>query len=694
MNNLGAALLYLCRLQRHRINYHSVTFAVETCLPTSGAREELAELWRRLEQPGELAMLDALTPDRLPALVFHPQSGWGVAEALDAQGRLVVANGLGEQIAIAKEQQPRLQGFVLPKKESQAGALSWDMIKASVLKHRQTLIHAMVATALVNLISLIVSIYSMQVYDRVIPTSGVATLTVLTFGAVLAALFEFALKWLRGHAIDQASAVVDCEVSNQLVGRLLGSRLDARPAQVGTLAAQVRGFDYIRGLMTSTTLFFAIDLPFGLVFIAVIALLGGVAVIAPIVVVVISILLGLYAAKRVRRLSAQSLHNSNRKMGVLVEAIEAGETLKAGAGEWRLLGKWRHLVEQVALDDLELKNHNSNVSYLVALLQSVGYVAMIATGAVLAMDGYITTGALLACSILNGRAVSPLLQLPSLLLQWSQAKSALQTLDQMLALPADAPEESEQLTPDFCTGDIWSDELGFGYAESSVASVALRAPLSIHAGCKVGIVGEVGSGKSTLLKLLAGLYEPQKGQVRLDGVDMRHLNPGFVRANLGYLAQDYRLVGGTLRENLTLGLADPGDEVLLDACRTTGLIQLINASPKGLALLISEGGRGVSGGQRQLIGLTRLLLANAKVWLLDEPTASLDGNSEGKILSMLKQQGGSRTMVVVTHKQSLLPLFDRLIVIANGNVVLDGPRDIVLAKLQGNARAQQTVEAN
>ncbi|WP_083338886.1 ATP-binding cassette domain-containing protein [Chromobacterium sphagni] len=694
MNNLGVALLHLCRLQRHRINHHSVAFALESSLSEGGPEEQLSELWHRLEQAGAPLSLDALTPDRLPALVFHPQSGWSVAEALDAQGRLVVANGLGGQMAMDKERQRVLQSFVLPIQASRAGAMAWGMIKASVLQHRKTLVNAMVATGLVNLISLIVSIYSMQVYDRVIPTSGVATLTVLTIGAVLAAMFEFTLKWLRGHAIDQASAVVDCEVSNQLVSRLLGSRLDARPAQVGTLAAQVRGFDYIRGLMTSTTLFFAIDLPFGLLFIGVIALLGGVAVIAPIVVVATSIVLGLYAAKRVRRLSAQSLHNSNRKMGVLVEAIEAGETLKAGGGEWRLLGKWRHLVEQVAIDDLELKNHNSNISYIVALLQSVGYVAMIATGAVLAMDGYITTGALLACSILNGRAVSPLLQLPSLLLQWSQARSALQTLDQMLALPADASDESEQLTPDSCRGDIWSDDLGFGYAESSAASVALRAPLSVRAGSKVGIVGEVGSGKSTLLKLLAGLYEPQKGQVRLDGVDMRHLSPGFVRANLGYLAQDYRLVGGTLRENLTLGLADPGDASLLEACRATGLIQLINASPKGLALPISEGGRGVSGGQRQLIGLTRLFLANAKIWLLDEPTASLDGNSEGKILSMLRQQGSDRTMIVVTHKQSLLPLFDRLIVIVNGKVALDGPRDLVLAKLQGNADANQTVETN
>jgi len=691
MNPITPAFLHYCRLSRERISHHSVAFALEDLGSTELSPQELlTQLWQRLDCAGEPWLLTELNPDQLPVLVFRPSYGWGVAEVVDARGNLVVANGKGEQSVWDSVARQDMQAYLLPARERVEADSAWALIRNALWRHRRTLVHAGIASALVNLISLVVSIYSMQVYDRVIPTGGMATLAVLTGGAVLASLIEFGLKWLRGHAIDQVGALVDTDVSRHLVARLLATRLDARPSQVGTLAAQIKGFDNVRGLMTSGSMFFAIDLPFALLFLGMIALLGGLTVIPPLVVVVLSIVVGLRAARRVQALSQKSLSDGNRKTGALVEAIESGETLKASRGEWRLLKRWNHLVEQVAITDLDLRNHNSTTTYLVTLLQGVGYIAMIATGALLAMDGKITTGALLACSILSGRAVSPLLQLPSLLVQWSQAKSSLRMLDNVLALPADAAPDSEQLTPEQTRGDLQADALRFGYAESPAPSVALQAPLQIRAGERIGILGEVGSGKSTLLKLLAGLYQPQGGQVRLDGIDLAHLNPDYLRHVLGYLAQDYCLVGGTLRDNLALGLPDPGDAALLEACQATGLTQLINRHPKGLALPISEGGRGVSGGQRQLIGLTRLLLANAPVWLLDEPTASLDGGTEARVLATLRERSIGRTLLVVTHKQSLLPLFDRLIVVNQGRIVLDGPRDAVLARLQTPA---QTVPA-
>lgn len=267
-------------------------------------------------------------------------------------------------------------------------------------------------------------------------------------------------------------------------------------------------------------------------------------------------------------------------------------------------------------------------------------------------------------------------------MQWSQAKSAIKMLDKQLAMPADAARDSEQLTPESTQGNLVAEGLRFGYAESPTPSVVLQNPLQIKQGEKVGIIGEIGSGKSTLLKLLAGLYQPQAGQIRLDGIDVAHLNPDYLRHALAYLAQEYRLVGGTLRDNLTLGLPDPGDAVLLEACQATGLINLVNSHPKGLALPISEGGRGVSGGQRQLIGLTRLVLADSPVWLLDEPTASLDGSTEAKVLSTIRERSAGKTVVMVTHKPNLLQLFDRLIIVSGGKVAMDGPRDAVLARLK------------
>lgn len=685
MNALLPAFMHLCRLSRQGMNHHAVVFALEDIGDAQRTPLDLlTHLWQHLGRQGTPVLVDELSPDLLPALVHHPERGWGVAEVVDVRGGLVVADGRGEQTLWRRDAMTHVASFVLPQLEAAAANSTWALIKGALMRHRKTLVSAALATVLVNLISLVVSLYSMQVYDRVIPTGGTATLVVLTAGAILAALFEFGLKWLRGHAIDQVGALVDTDVSRQLVARLLAIRLDARPSQVGTLAAQVRGFDHVRQLMTSGTLFFVVELPFGLLFLAVIAMLGGWTVLPPLIVAACSVALGLHAMRRVQHLSEKSVVESNRKNGVLVEAIESGETLKASRGEWRLLRRWNDLVEDVAVTDLALRHHNATTSHLVTLLQGMGYVAMIATGAVLAIQGQLTTGALLACSILNGRAVSPLLQLPTLLMQWSQAKVSAGMLDRLLALPSDTAPDSEQITPDDTQGELRAEQLRFGYADAPTPSLLLSNSVQIRAGEHVGILGEIGSGKSTLLKLLAGLYRPQGGMVQLDGLDMAHLNPDYLRHALAYLAQDYCLVGGTLRDNLTLGLADPGDGALMQACKATGLIQLVNRHPKGLALPISEGGRGVSGGQRQLIGLTRLLLTQSAVWLLDEPTASLDVTTETAVLRALQQQSQGRTLVVVTHKPALLPLFDRLIVVTQGRIVLDGPRDAVLARLQAS----------
>jgi ATP-binding cassette subfamily C protein LapB len=677
------AFMHYCRLNRQGVNHHSVMFALEDMGEKNLSPVDLlTQLWLHLGRSGQPEVISDLTPDLLPLMVFHPEKGWGVAEVVDARGGLVVGHGQGQQVLWPMSELSHITAFYLPAAALTQANSTWALIGGALARHRKTLVHAGIVTALVNIISLVVSLYSMQIYDRVIPTSGTSTLVVLTVGAALALLFEFGLKLLRGHAIDQTSALVDTKVSRHLVSRLLGTRLDVRPAQVGTLAAQIKGFDYVRNLMASGTLFLAVDLPFGLLFLAVIAMLGGLTVLPSLVVAALSVVLGLHAAHRVQKLSEKSVIDSNRKNGVLVEAIESAETLKASRGEWRLLRRWNDLVEDVAITDLALRNHNATTNYTVTLLQGLGYVAMIATGAILAMQGELTTGALMACSILNGRAISPLLQLPSLLVQWSQAQASVKMLDRMLALPADAAPDSEQITPEYTYGELRVDQLRFGYANAPAPSLHLSNALHIRPSERVGILGEIGSGKSTLLKLLAGLYQPQGGTAQLDGVDLKHINPDYLRHALGYLAQDYCLVGGSLRDNLTLGLADPGDAALMEACQATGLGQLVKRHPKGLALPISEGGRGVSGGQRQLIGLTRLLLANAPVWLLDEPTASLDTNTEALVLKTLQQRCEGRTLIIVTHKQSLLPLFDRLIVVTQGRVVLDGPRDAVLARLQ------------
>jgi ATP-binding cassette subfamily C protein LapB len=290
-------------------------------------------------------------------------------------------------------------------------------------------------------------------------------------------------------------------------------------------------------------------------------------------------------------------------------------------------------------------------------------------------------GGLIACSIIAGRALSPLAQIPTLVVQWKHAKIALKSLDAIMALPSDRNDDSRLVVPEACTGHVRLEKVAFGYIEDKPSLEV--AELKLRPGERVAIVGPVGSGKSTLIKLLSGLYKPKAGHVFLDGVDMNHLAPEFLREHIGYLPQDIRLFNGTLRENLTLGLPTPSDSRILRAAALTGLEQSIQNHPKGLELHITEGGRGLSGGQRQLVGLTRLLLAQPRILLLDEPSASMDGQLEARVMKHLFEEIPKEALlVVVTHKVGLLPHVDRIIVVDSGRIVLDGPRDEVLMRLQ------------
>jgi ATP-binding cassette subfamily C protein LapB len=301
-----------------------------------------------------------------------------------------------------------------------------------------------------------------------------------------------------------------------------------------------------------------------------------------------------------------------------------------------------------------------------------------------------TMGALIACSIIAGRALAPLAQIPTLIVQWKQAKIALDVLDKIMALPGEREPDRRLIVPETCQGEIKVEAMSFAYAQHLTA--VQIGQLSINAGERVAILGAIGSGKSSLVKLLAGLYPPTTGRVYLDGVDFTHLSPDYVRQHIAYLPQDVRLFNGTLRDNLTLGLPSPSDQQILSACQLTGLDKVIAAHPMGLSLMISEGGLGLSGGQRQLVGVTRMLLAKPRVLFLDEPTASMDSQSESVVVRHLFEEiPRTTTLVVVTHKVALLPFVDRILVMDSGKVLLDGARDEVLATLKSSAAKAKTL---
>lgn len=644
--------------------------------------------WREAGLQGEPQVMPGPQRAELPFVAWTAQLGWVLVEQCSADGRWRYSDGTGDEletvgalaeaVCLALPRREALQEAAVP------GAL--QLVWQSALAHRRVFIDALLATALVSLLALGGSLYSMQVYDRVIPNSGTQTLWVLTVGATVAALLEFLLKQLRSGSMDRVCAAIDHSLSEWFFGRLMGIRMERRPASVGTLAAQAKGFETVRAALTSTSLFVLADIPFAVLFVVVIALVGGWLVLIPLVALPLALGCGLAFRQATARHMRENLAASHRKQGLLVEAIDGAESLKATGGEWRLQSRWNQLLHETNEPDLATRSHSTLSQNLTVLMQQVSYIALIATGAWLVSTNALTMGGLLACSIISNRAMSPIIQLPGVMLQWAHARAAIEGLDRIIALPNESDDARHALIPGEVGGQLRMQGVRHAYSPGRTA-LDVEA-LQAQQGEAVGVLGPIGSGKSTLLKLLSGLYRPDEGKVHLGGLDMALLGPAVIREGVGYLPQDVRLFSGTLRDNLLLGLPDPGDAALLAAATRTGLIDLISGQPRGLALEIHEGSRGVSGGQRQLIGFTRLLLARPRIWLLDEPTGSMDSVTEARIVGLLAEMRREGvTLVLSTHKTALLPLVDRLIVLQAGKVVLDGPRQAVLERLSGRPAA-------
>lgn len=548
-------------------------------------------------------------------------------------------------------------------------------------KHRRIFVEAMLATFIISAVGLTSSLYSMQVYDRVVPTKGYATLWVLTAGALMAIVLEFMMKQVRSHMVDRASKAIDMELSGVFFGKAMDIRMDARPATVGTFASQIRHFESVRQFMTTSTLFILADAPFAVFFVGVIALIAGPVAIVPMAMIPIGMLVGFLFLKPIERLSGANMRESNRKNGLLIEAIDGIESIKASAGEWKMLERYQAMSTSMADNELQLRALTSRGTNMAQVIQQLSYVGLIASGAYAITAGDLTMGGLIACSIISGRALAPMAQIPQLIIQWKNAQIALKALDAIMAMPSDREASQRLVVPETCEGLLRLDKVAFHY---NPQQPVLTVPaLEIRPGERIAVIGSVGSGKTTLIKLLSGLYHPREGQIFLDGVDVQHLAPEYVREHIGYLPQDVRLFNGTLRENLTLGLPTPSDATILAACQLTGLDLVVQTHPKGLELEISEGGRGLSGGQRQLVGLTRMLIARPKLLLLDEPTASMDAQLEATVMRHLFEEiSPDSALVVVTHKPAVLPRVNRLIVVDRGRILLDGPREAVIDKLR------------
>jgi len=623
-----------------------------------------------------------------PMLVYSPTAGWWIAEQWETGDTLRV-RGLGQEAVLPFSGDLSFFQVRFPDPLRGGRRLSAiSIFREALLARKDLFVAGMIATLLSNTIALVTSLFSMQVYDRVIPRASFSTLIVLVVGVFVALLIDLALRITRALLVEREAQKIDTETSEFFFARAQSVRLDARPGGVGTMAAQLRGLEQIRGVMSASSLFLIADLPFAGLFVAVIFWLGGPLAIVPMISFPLAILIAFILARGIRRSTDRAQISGNRKNGLLVESLDSAETVKANRGNWYMLGRWNRLIQEVHSHEFPVKRWSAVASSVFTTLQQMTYVTLIAFGAVRVASGEMTTGALVACAIITGRVNGPLIaQLPNFIIQWGYARSSLKQLDDILELPQDHPAETANLRPDSLDGQLRLERVSFVYPGAKEGLEIER--LRIDPGERVGVIGGIGSGKSTLLKILAGLYAPQQGSITIAGLDMAQVSDDLLRQHIGYLPQEFRLINGSLRDNLLLGLGDPGDKVLLDAAATTGLSHLISRHPWGLDLPISEGGRGLSGGQRTLTGLTRLLLSDPGLWLLDEPTSNLDAGTEKTVLAAIQaKMREDSTFVMVTHKMSLLKLVDRVIVLANGRVTLDGPTAEVLKRLQTSGVAQ------
>ena len=555
------------------------------------------------------------------------------------------------------------------------------------------------ASFLINILALISSLYVMNVYDRVIPNEAYSTLWVLSIGVFLAILFEFIAKMIRSHLTDIAGKKADLIISSALFRRVMALRLIERPISSGSYANNLRDFEAVREFMTSASLLVLVDAPFLLLFLFVMFIIGGKLAIVPAVictlVLIVSFAVQPVLAKRIN----ESMRESSQRQGLAVEAVEGIETLKVNNATNWAQQRWDRLNALTAASSMKVKEINEFVSNLTVGLQQLNTVGLVLLGTYLIHDDVvearITMGAVIASVILSGRALSSLGRVAGLAIRFQQAKNALKGVNAIIERPIERSPERSYVTLTQVQGQLTFKNVVFQYNEDTQPAIA-NLNLTIRPGEKVAILGRIGSGKSTLLKLAGGLYEPTGGNILLDDVDTRQIDPNFLRDKVTLLNQSPRLFLGTLRENLDLARMDgySTDQELLAALRNFHLDQLVRNHPKGLDMPLGEDGLGLSGGQKQIVSLARLTLRHPRVVLLDEPTTGLDEQTERQALNVLAQWARDKTVVVVTHRLQVLPMVNRVVVVDNGRVVMDGPRDAVIARLQENeARHNQATPA-
>lgn len=553
----------------------------------------------------------------------------------------------------------------------------WSVILENAPLYRDVLL----AAFLINIFAVASPLFVMNVYDRVVPNFAEETLWALAIGMLIVIFVDVILRSMRGYFLDLAGQRADIKLSAAIMEKLLGLRLEVRPISAGSFAANMRSFETVRDFFASATIVSLIDLPFALVFIALIGWLSWPLIIPLLIATTIILCFAVATSKRMHALAETSYIASAQRNATLIETLVGLDTLKALGAEGAMQRRWERASSFLSRVTVQLRLLAASNTHAAAWAQQTAYVSVVVGGVYLIADARLSLGGLIACSILTSRALAPFAQLAGLITHYHNASTALKTLDSIMEQPIERPADMQLLSRKHYHGDIDFKGVSFQYPGSDVPSLK-NISLKIKAGEKIGILGRIGSGKSTLQRLIMGMYQATEGAVHIDGIDIRQLDLADLRHSAGYAAQDVTLFFGSLRDNLLIAQPQLEDEDALQAIELAGLADFVKSHPRGLDMLIGERGESLSGGQRKAVSLARSIVHNPNILLLDEPTGSMDHSTELTVKKNLAEFSRDKTLIMVTHHTTLLEIVDRIIVIDAGKIVADGPKQQVVDALK------------
>ena len=650
-------------------------------------------------------LLASLTPWRLPVVVILKDQQVAVITAKTTDGlRLNFSGDQGAESDVSLELlQPQVEAMAVlrplqsapdSRVDSYIQPVKPNWLRQLVLTDLRPYAHILLASLITNLMALGSVLFSMQVYDRVVPAQSLPTLWVLFGGVVLSMVFAWVMRSARMHITDILGKRADMRISDRVFGHALRVRNSARPKATGTFISQIRELEPVREMLTSTTIAAVADLPFFLLFSVIFWLIAGELVWVPTAAFIALLLPSLLAQRKLRELAQTNTRESSLRSAMLVETVQGIEDIKLLQAEARFQNQWNHYNAVSAESGLKMRALLHSLSNWLQTVQGGAFAVVIVVGAPKVMAGEISTGVLVAASMLTSRMLAPLASVTQVLNRWQQAKVASQALDQLMKLPVDHAADGTRVHRPAIQGQYEFNQANFSHDGKTVC-LQVKS-LGIKPGERIAVLGRNGAGKSTLLQALSGLMEPASGQLLLDGVALQHIDPADVRRDIALLTQNARLFHGSLRDNMVLGAPHATDAEIMAALEAVGAWAFVRKLPTGLDHPILEGGLGLSGGQRQSLLLARLLLRQPRVLLLDEPTAALDEVSEREVIQNLRKLPRNHTLVIATHRPAILDIVDRIIVVDGGAIVVNGPREAVMAQLRGApqaANAKQGVAA-